>query len=159
MAKSRAQKILDRAKSDPEFRDKIIHLGALADQFIYGDPSIWIRIGPHFLEFARDAGLLEEIHDLNHDDAQRYVDELFAWLTENASELAYYAEGSKKLIPGKRYQESVGKVFLSWTVKNPRDREAMVGIKKALDYFNVDYFDYTQRQLDDSQEQSDQIEG
>ena len=46
----------------------------------------------------------------------------------------------------------VGYVFLSWTVRNPRDNAAMKTIIESLDLMNIDYYDYTRFQVDDSKD-------
>ncbi|MGD9364708.1 MAG: tetratricopeptide repeat protein [Desulfobacteraceae bacterium] len=153
MEKDRKQQILNRAKSDPEFFDKVKRLGAIADRIIYQDTYIWMHIAPYFLDFAQDAGLYEDIPK----PTQESINELLDWLLHNASMIAYIAKKEDKLAHGKRFKKPVGKVFLSWSVSSPRDREAMVGIKRALDYFNVDYFDYTQYQFDDLHDHSEEI--
>lgn len=151
VTQSRSRVILDRAKADPKFREKLIRVGGLRDQFTYPGAQSWLQLAPALLEFAGDAGLMEQV------DSQYSVDELLEWLLENVDELAFYAADPKKLVPGRYFQKPVGKVFVSWTVKNARGRASMLAIKHALDYCNIEYFDYTEHQLDDRRDVSEQI--
>lgn len=54
-------------------------------------------------------------------------------------------------------RKRLGYVFLSWTLRNPRDCAAMQVIKSALDRYRINYFDYTKNQIDDSTDKSDEI--
>src|SRR5205814_209076 len=102
------KQILDRAAADPEFRAKVIRLGALGDQMTYPNPFAEMPFASHFLEFARDAGRLEK------GLTQESLSELYQSVMETANEWAYYAAPMERLAPSRRYRRPVGKVFLSW---------------------------------------------
>jgi hypothetical protein len=145
------KKVLTLAQNDPEFRAKLFRLNTLRDQFTYPTTEVWMQLGPAMMEFMGDVGLMDEIH------TQESFNELNEWILENVNELAFYVQQTKKVIP-RHYPRPVGKIFLSWTVKNPRGRESLAGIKGALDYFNIAYFDYTEHELSGEGDLSDQIE-
>ena len=146
----RTRRILDLAHKDATFRNKVIKLGALGDQMTYPTTESLMQFAPQMLEVAGEAGLLEGID-------QAAFDELNEWISDSANELAYLVSPRQRMAASPKFAQSVGHVFVSWTVKNPRDREATRGVKAALDWFNIDYFDYTEHQLDDEADKSGQI--
>ncbi|WP_146519227.1 hypothetical protein [Stieleria varia] len=146
----KTRRILDLAQSNPAFRNKVIALGALGDQMTYPSMELFQRFVPLMLEIAAEVGLLDGID-------QSAADELNEWFLDSANELAYLVCNRQRITPSRKFKKPIGNVFVSWTVKNPRDREATRGVKAALDWFNIDYFDYTEHQLDDEADMSQQI--
>jgi hypothetical protein len=146
----RTKRILALAQKNPMFRNKLLTLGALGDQMTYPSMGVFQRFAPLMLEIASEAGLLDGID-------QSTMDELNEWFSDSANELAYLVQSRQRIPPSRKYRKPIGHVFVSWTVKNPRDREATRGIKAALDWFNIDYFDYTEHQLDDERDMTAQI--
>lgn len=148
---NRSHIILQKAKEDPIFFKKLTDLGKTYDNMLWSDPTAFSKAGPAILQFASDAGFLTDV------SKQADLDELITWLNEHICELAYYAKERIRIQSGPRYTEPVGKVFLSWTVKSPREREVMNGIRLALDFFNIEYFDYTSDRMDDSEDNTSKI--
>jgi len=146
----RTKRILEFAQKNPAFRNKILTLGTLGDQMTYPTVDVFQRFAPLMLEIASEAGLLDGID-------QSTMDELNEWFSDSANELAYLVQSRQRIPSSRKYRKPIGHVFVSWTVKNPRDREATRGIKAALDWFNIDYFDYTEHQLDDERDMTAQI--
>jgi len=60
-------------------------------------------------------------------------------------------------LPLLNWKYPVGYVFLSWTIRNPRDNAAMRPIIYALKKLNVEFYDYTRFQVDDSNDRSEEI--
>lgn len=147
----RTKRILDLAQENSTFRKKVVTLGTLGDQMTYPTMDVFQQFAPLMLEVASEAGLMDGID-------QVAMDELNEWFSDSANELAYLVQSRQRTPPSRRYRKPIGHVFVSWTVKNPRDREATRGIKAALDWFNIDYFDYTEHQLDDERDMTVQIE-
>ena len=150
MSGGRARRILDLARRNPAFRNKLVKLGDLGDQMTYSTMESFMQFTPQMLDLVGEAGLLEGIE-------QTALDELSEWISDSANELAYLVSARQRIPASPKFEQPVGHVFVSWTVKNPRDREATRGVKAALDWFNIDYFDYTEHQLDDEADMSDQI--
>lgn len=146
----RTKRILDLAQKNPTFRNKVVILGTLGDQMTYPTMEIFQRFAPLMLEIASEAGLMDGID-------QTAMDEQNEWFSDSANELAYLVQSRQRIPPSRKYRKPIGHVFVSWTVKNPRDREATLGIKAALDWFNIDYFDYIEHQLDDERDMTVQI--
>lgn len=147
-----ARRIREKCQKDPKFRKKVIRLGALGDQMVYPEMDAWMQFAPQALEVAGEAGLLEGID-------QEKLNILTDWISDSANELAYYVSPKQRMLTSPLYKKSVGYIFLSWSIKTPRDREAMSGVISALKWFNLKYFDYTEHQLDDKEDMTDQIIG
>jgi hypothetical protein len=147
----RTKRILELAQENSTFRKKVVTLGTLGDQMTYPTMAVFQQFAPLMLEVASEAGLMDGID-------QAAMDELNEWFSDSANELAYLVQSRQRTPPSRRYRKPIGHVFVSWTVKNPRDREATRGFKAALDWFNIDYFDYTEHQLDDERDMTVQIE-
>lgn len=152
LTSNRSHIILKKAKEDPIFHKKLSDLGKVYENMVCSDSEGFSKVAPSIMQFALDSGFLAGV------SSQADIDELITWLNENICELAYYAQERQRIQPGARYTDPVGKVYLSWTVKSPREREAMIGIRLALDFFNIDYFDYTSERIDDSKDNTFKIE-
>lgn len=132
------KRILERASVDAGMRATLVKAGALRDRVVMLEVRGWMELGPALAEIAAQAGLIPT------DQVTRpLLSGLMEWLDENVAELAYLVRDRRTLSPGHGYEQPVGRAFLSWTVSLPRERAAMETIKKAFEYFNVQYFDYT----------------
>ena len=151
----RLRRILDQASQKPQLREKIVALGALADAMTYQASEKFTLFVPQMLNIAEESGLLDETDFTSMEQGD--MDELTEWFMDSANELAYLVCKRPHMPVSPLYKDRVGHAFLSWTVKNPRDREALCGIKDALDWVNVEYFDYTEHQLDDEGDKNDEI--
>ena len=146
----RLRRILDYAAQSPQFRNKVTLLGKLADDMTYPTPEKFTTFAPLMLEVAEEAGLLADVD-------QAGIEELTEWFSDSSNEIAFFVRQHGRTPASSLYKTRTGHAFVSWTIKSPRDREAVCGIREALDWFNIDYFDYTENQLDDRSDRTDEI--
>ena len=146
----RLRRILDYASQNPQFRNKVILLGKLADDMTYPTPDKFMTFAPLMLEVAGEAGLIGDLD-------QAEFEELTEWFSDSANEIAYFAIQRRRRPPSPRYKTPTGHAFVSWTIKTPRDREVVCGIREALDWLNIDYFDYSENQVEDDTDRADEI--
>jgi hypothetical protein len=146
--------IHQRASADPRFRRLLIQLSSLKDKFVYPNFEAEMEYFKLTGEVLAETGLLDRIH--NQEQLSLFND----WLLDNINELAYSTQYQNKWGDGfqaegtgygRRYSGRIGRVFLSWTVKNPRSRETLIGIMEALDYFNIEYINYMDHLADDQE--------
>jgi len=149
------QAILEKAGKDPKFRSAVVRLGHLADRVSgrpFPDTNLFAEFTLMAIGTAVSSGLIQKGEDPSR------IDSIVKWLHQAAPELAYIVSGVERFPSNPRHTNPVGRVFLSWSVKSRRDREAIIGIKAALDWYRVDYFDYMEHQVGEEEDTSAEIE-
>ena len=129
--------VIERSRQSATFQKKIIELGKMAHQVFWGsrDDILNYKFLPLAIEIASEIDLLDKPN-------QALIDDLIDLFSSEACIFAYLVKENKRLSHGPLYKAPLGYVFFSWSVNFPRDREVSTGIKKALDWFNIEYFDF-----------------
>lgn len=156
--------ILQHAVSHPDFRRKLSQLSQLQEKLTYPDPRTYTKLMSQAMELIVEISSVCKLLDAEN-LTQKKLNQVVSWMLETAPELSYYAEKSvakestqQNHITRASFENNVGYVFLSWTVRYPRERAAMSGVKESLDYFGVKYFDFTEHPVNASEDESSKIE-
>lgn len=155
--------ILGYAEFHPEFRKKLNQLSQFQEQLLYPDFSTYTQLMGQAMELineiSSDCGLFEFINLSNLSNEQ--FQEFLWWMLEKSSELSYYVEERARQQQPKSINRPLLEkvdVFLSWSIRTPRERTAMLGVRDGLDYFGVKYYDFTEHRADSSRDETEKIE-
>ncbi len=129
--------VIERSRQSATFKKKIIELGKMAHQAFWGTRSdiLNYKFIPHVIEIASEIDILDKPN-------QALINDLIDLFSSEACIFAYIVKENKRLPPGPLHKTPLGYVFFSWSVNFPRDLEVSTGIKIALDWFNIEYFDF-----------------